>query len=52
MILLSNFKDEEKNLDPEFTKFFNDFAFSEVPESSDIDEKTRYTAILASLLGC
>lgn len=52
VILLSNFKDEEKNLDPEFTKFFNDFAFSEVPESSDIDEKTRYTAILASLLGC
>ena len=49
---MSNFTDKQKESDPEFTKFFDDFAFKEVPESNDIDEKTRFTAVLASLLGC
>ncbi|WP_407462395.1 carboxymuconolactone decarboxylase family protein [Methanobrevibacter sp.] len=49
---MSNFNDEEKRLDPEFTQLFDEFAFSEVPGSNDIDEKTRYVVILASLLGC
>ncbi len=49
---MSNFTEKQKELDPEFTGFFDSFAFAEVPESSGIDEKTRYVAILASLLGC
>lgn len=49
---MSNFTEKQKELDPEFTRFFDSFAFAEVPEISGIDEKTRYVAILASLLGC
>lgn len=49
---MSNFTEKQKELDPEFTGFFDSFAFAEVPESSGIDERTRYVAILASLLGC
>lgn len=38
--------------DPEFVKFFDNFAFDEVVNSSDLDDKTRFMAILATLLGC
>ncbi len=40
--------------DPEFTERFEHFAFLEVPneENQQLDEKTRYTAILATLIGC
>lgn len=40
--------------DPEFMERFEQFAFQEVPneEGQQLDDKTRYTAILASLMGC
>ena len=40
--------------DPEFTERFEYFAFDEVinEESQRLDEKTRYMAILATLIGC
>lgn len=46
-----------KNLrktDPEFMERFEHFAFEEVPneEGQQLDEETRYMAILATLLGC
>lgn len=38
--------------DPEFTERFENFAFDEVVNQDDLDNKTRFTAILATLLGC
>ena len=38
--------------DPEFAEFFGDFAFGEVPAQNNLDGKTRFMAILATLLGC
>ena len=38
--------------DPEFCEFFRNFAFDEVVDSDDLDDKTRFMAILATLLGC
>lgn len=40
--------------DPEFAERFEYFAFDEVPneENQQLDEKTRYMAILAALIGC
>ena len=40
--------------DPEFAERFEHFAFTEVPgeENQQLDEKTRYMAILAALIGC
>lgn len=40
--------------DPEFAERFEHFAFIEVPgeENQQLDEKTRYMAILAALIGC
>lgn len=38
--------------DPEFTEFFNNFAFGEVANHDKLDDKTRYMAVLATLIGC
>ncbi len=38
--------------DPEFVELFNNFAFDEVVNTDDLDDKTRMLAILATLLGC
>ena len=38
--------------DPEFIELFEAFAFDEVVNQHDLDNKTRFFAILASLLGC
>lgn len=38
--------------DPEFIERFDNFAFDEVINTIDLDDKTRFTAILATLLGC
>lgn len=40
--------------DPEFMERFEHFAFNEVPneEGQKLDDKTRYMAILAALIGC
>ncbi len=43
-----------RKTDPEFMERFEHFAFEEVPseEGQQLDEPTRYMAILATLLGC
>lgn len=38
--------------DPEFSTLFSNFAFDEVIRESKLDDKTRFLAILATLLGC
>ena len=38
--------------DPEFIERFDNFTFDEVVNSGDLDDKTRWLAILATLLGC
>ena len=38
--------------DPEFIERFDNFAFDEVVNQGDLDDKTRFMAILATLLGC
>ena len=38
--------------DPEFIERFDNFAFDEVVNQDDLDSKTRFMAILATLLGC
>lgn len=37
--------------DPEFIELFDNFAFDEVVNHDDLDDKTRFIAILATLLG-
>lgn len=37
---------------PEFIERFDNFAFDEVVNQDDLDDKTRFIAILATLLGC
>ena len=38
--------------DPEFIELFDNFAFDEVVRHGSLDDKTRFMAILAALLGC
>lgn len=38
--------------DSEFMERFENFAFDEVINQDDLDDKTRFMAILAALLGC
>lgn len=38
--------------DPEFIELFDNFAFDEVVNQDDLDDRTRFMAILATLLGC
>jgi 4-carboxymuconolactone decarboxylase len=38
--------------DPEFAVLFQNFAFDEVVNQDDLDDRTRMMAILATLLGC
>lgn len=38
--------------DPEFIQRFVNFAFDEVVSQDDLDDRTRFMAILATLLGC
>lgn len=45
-------KSELAETDPEFTELFENFAFDEVVNSDGLDGKTRFTAILAALIGC
>lgn len=43
-----------RKTDPEFMERFEHFAFEEVPQEAgqQLDEETRYMAVLATLLGC
>lgn len=38
--------------DPEFIERFDNFAFDEVVNHNDLDDRSRFMAILATLLGC
>lgn len=38
--------------DPEFIEFFKNFAFDEVINHDDMDDRTRFMTILATLIGC
>ncbi len=38
--------------DPEFADFFANFAYDEVVNQDDLDDRTRMMAILSALLGC
>lgn len=38
--------------DPEFVERFSNFAFDEVIKQIDLDDRTRFIAIIASLIGC
>ena len=38
--------------DPEFIERFDNFAFDEVVNNSNLDNKTRWLAILATVIGC
>ena len=38
--------------DPEFIELFDNFAFDEVVNQDDLDDRTRMMAILATLIGC
>lgn len=38
--------------DPEFIERFDNFAFDEVVNHDDLDDKTRFMGILAALIGC
>lgn len=38
--------------DPEFAERFYNFAYDEVVNQDDLDDRTRFMAILAALLGC
>ena len=38
--------------DPEFSDFFQNFAFDEVVNNDDLDDRTRMMAVLAALIGC
>ncbi|WP_294549442.1 carboxymuconolactone decarboxylase family protein [uncultured Pseudoflavonifractor sp.] len=38
--------------DPEFSALFSNFAFDEVVHESKLDDKTRFLAVLATLMGC
>jgi 4-carboxymuconolactone decarboxylase len=38
--------------DPEFIEIFDNFAFDEVANSDDLDDRTRMISILATLIGC
>lgn len=38
--------------DPEFAAIYENFAFDKVPNSSDLDEHSRFIAIISALIGC
>lgn len=43
---------ELRETDSEFVELFDNFAFDEVVNNDDLDDRTRMTAILAALIGC
>ena len=44
--------DEFKATDPEFYELFKNFAYDEAVRESKLDTRTRYMAIIATLMGC
>ncbi len=49
--MFPGYKSDFLRTDPEFIERFDNFAFDEVVNHDDLDGKTRFMAILASLLG-
>ncbi len=49
--MFPNYQSKFLESDPEFIERFDNFAFDEVVNSDDMDDKTRFTAILATLIG-
>jgi 4-carboxymuconolactone decarboxylase len=50
--ILNGQEPEFMKTDPEFIERFENFAFDEVVNQDDLDDRTRFMAILASLMGC
>lgn len=50
--MFPGYKSSFPDTDPEFIEIFDNFAFDEVVNSDDLDDKTRWLAILAVLIGC
>ena len=50
--MFPGYKSDFLRTDPEFIERFDNFAFDEVINQDDLDDKTRFMAILAALLGC
>lgn len=50
--MFPNYESKLAVTDPDFIEFFDNFAFDEVINQNNIDDKTRFIAILATLLGC
>lgn len=49
--MFPGYKSKLLETDPEFIIFFDNFAFDEVVNHDDLDDKTRFIAILSTLLG-
>ena len=50
--MFPSYKSKFAQTDPEFIERFDNFAFDEVVNQDDLDGKTRFIAILATLIGC
>lgn len=50
--MFPDYKSKFAETDPEFIERFDNFAFDEVVNNDDLDDKTRFIAILATLIGC
>lgn len=50
--MFPGYKSSFLETDPEFIERFDNFAFDEVVNQDDTDDKTRFIAILATLIGC
>ena len=50
--MFPGYKSDFLRTDPEFIEVFDNFAFDEVVNNDDLDDRTRFMTILANLLGC
>ena len=50
--MFPNYKSAFADTDPEFMERFDNFAFDEVINQVELDERTRFMTILSALLGC
>ena len=50
--MFPEYRSSFKTTDPEFIERFDNFAFDEVIRESSLDDRTRFMAILAVLVGC
>ena len=49
--MFPNYKSELAETDPDLIEIFDNFAFDDVVNQNDLDDKTRFMSILATLLG-